>query len=77
MELCSLKYRENKLQVLTKTVVTNECNAIQSRDLHHRVRHEQQNPLLGKCFFLLPSFTTNKDEINEEKSITYYCFDVT
>ena len=71
------KYKENKLQVLTKTVVINERNAIQSRDLHHRVCHEQRNPLLGKFFLLLPSFTTNKDEINEENLITYYCFDVT
>ena len=60
------KYKENKLQVLTKTVVINERNAIQSRDLHYRVCHEQRNPLLGKFFLLLPSFTTNKDEINED-----------
>ena len=34
------KYWENKLQVLTKTTVTYKCNAVQSCNFHHHVRHE-------------------------------------
>ena len=34
------KYWENKLQVLTKMAVTYNCNAVQSCNIHHRVRHE-------------------------------------
>ena len=34
------KYRKNELQMLTKMIVTNERNVIQSRNVHHRVHHE-------------------------------------
>ena len=34
------EYRESKLSVLIKTIVTYEYNNIQSCNLHHCVRHE-------------------------------------
>ena len=52
------KYRENKLQVLTKTDVTNKWSDAQTRNLYHRVRHELRNGLLSKLFVLLPCITT-------------------
>ena len=57
------KYKENKLQALTKTVVTYQRIEIQSYNFHHRVRHEQGNRLLGKFFFYSLFFTAYKDKI--------------
>ena len=37
------KYRENKLQVPTKTVLTYQNFEVRSYNFHHRVRHEQGN----------------------------------
>ena len=42
------KYKENKLQVLTKTDVAYEWSDIKAQNLHHRVYHELKNGLLGK-----------------------------
>ena len=44
------KYRENKLQALTKTVVTYQQIEVRSYNFHHRVRHEQGNQLVGTFF---------------------------
>ena len=71
------KYRENKLQALTKTVVTYQRIEVQSQTFHHRVHHEQGNKLLGTFFLYSLFFTAYKDEIHEEKSIAYDCFDMT
>ena len=61
------KYRENKLQALTKTFVTYQQIEVQSYTFHHCVCHEQGNQLLGKGFLYLPFFTAYKGEICEEK----------
>ena len=45
--------------------------------LHHHVRHELRNGLLGKLFLLLPCINANKVEIYEETSIANDRFDVT
>ena len=37
-------------------VVTFDCNAVQTRILHHRACHELRNRLLGKLFFLHVKF---------------------
>ena len=71
------KYRENKLQVLTKTDVTYEWSEVQTQNLHHRVHHELRNELMGKLFLLLPFIIANKVKIHEETSITNNGFDVT
>ena len=71
------KYRENKLQVLTKTDVTYKWSEVRTRNLHYRVRHELRNGRLGKLFLLLPFITTNKVEIHEEISFANNHFDVT
>ena len=71
------KHRENKLQVLPKTDVTYKWSEVGTRILHHHVRHELRNGLLGKFFLLLPYITTNKVEIHEETSIVNDRFDVT
>ena len=71
------KYRENKLQALTKTVVTYQQIEVQSYNFHHCVRHEQGNQLLGKIILYLPFFTVYKGTIREEKSIAYDRFDMT
>ena len=42
------KQLENKLKVHTKTVVTSEYNAVQTRNLYHCVSHKLRNELLGK-----------------------------
>ena len=47
------KYRENKLQALTKTDVTYEWSEAQTRDLHNHVHHELRNGLFAKLFPLL------------------------
>ena len=70
------KYRENKLQVFTKTDVTYEWSKAQTQDLHHPVRHELRNGLLGKLFPLLLCITTNKVKIHEETLIAGNHFDV-
>ena len=70
------KYRENKLQVLTKMDVTYKWSEIWTRNLHHHVCHELRNGLLGNLFFLLPFITANKVEIHEETSIASNCFDI-
>ena len=54
------KHRKDKLQVLTKMDVTYEWSDVQTRNLHHCVRHELRNGLLGKLFLLLPFITTKK-----------------
>ena len=71
------KHRENKLQALTKTDVTYEWSAAQTRNLHQCIRHEMWNGLLGKLFPLLFVITTNKVKIDEERSIASNRFDVT
>ena len=71
------KYRENKLQAPTKSVVTYQRMEVRSYYFHHRVRHEQGDQLLGKLFFYSPFFTIYKGGIREEKSIAYNRFDVT
>ena len=63
------KYRENKLQVLTKIDVTYELSDAQTQNLYHRVCRELRNGLLGKLFLLLPFITSNKVEIHEETLI--------
>ena len=49
------KYRENKLQALTKMIVTYQRIEVQSYNIHRRVRHEQVNQLLGTFFLYSPS----------------------
>ena len=71
------KYRENKLQALTKMDVTYEWSDAQTLNMHHRVRCELRNGLLGKLFLLLPCITPNKVEIYEETSIASNSFDIT
>jgi len=71
------KHCKNKLQALTKTLVTYEWNCTQSCNLHHCVHHEQGHLLLGKFFLASLFFTTYRDEICEEKSTVYDRFDVT
>ena len=71
------KYREYKLQALTKTVVTYQRVKVRGYNFHHRVRHEQGDQLLGKFSLYSPFFTAYKGEILEEKSITYDRFDIT
>ena len=44
------KYREIKLQALTKMDVTYEWKAVHTLTLHYRVCHEVRNGLLGKLF---------------------------
>ena len=67
------KYRENKIQAPTKTVVIE----VQSYNFYHRVRHEQGNQLLGKFFLYSPFITAYKSKIRLEKLIVYDRFDVT
>ena len=69
------KYRENKLQALTKTVVTYQRIDVRSYNFRHHVRREQRNQLLGKFFLYSPFFTAYKGEIREEKLIVYDRFD--
>ena len=45
--------------------------------LHHHIRHELRNGLLGKLFLLLSCITTRKVKIHEETSIANNRFDVT
>ena len=71
------KYRENKLQAPTKTVVTYQRIEVRSYKFHHRVRHEQGNQLLGRFFLYSPFFTAYRGRVHEEKSIVYDRFDVT
>ena len=71
------KYRENKLQMLTKTNVTYEWSEVRTRNLHHRVRYELRILLLGKLFLLLPFITANKVEIHEKTLIANNRFEVT
>jgi len=71
------KYRENKLQALTKTDVFYECSEVRTQNLHYRVCHELRNGLLGKLFLLLSFITANKVEIHEETLIVNNRFDVT
>jgi len=63
------KHTENKLQALPKMIGT--------RILHHHVRHELRNGLLGKLFLLLSFITTHKVEIHEKTLIANDCFNVT
>ena len=63
------RYWENKLQVLTKMMVTYEQKKILSYNLHHHVCHEWRDQILCKFFCLSPFFTAKKGEINEEKLI--------
>ena len=77
IDLYSKPHGENKLQVLPKTDVTYKWSEVGIRILHHHVRHELRNGLLGKLFLLLSCITTNKVEIHEETSISNDCFNVT
>ena len=71
------KHRENKLQALPKTDVTYKWSEVGTRILHHHVRRELRNRLLGKLFILLSCITTNKIEIHEETSVVNDHFSVT
>ena len=71
------KHRENKLQALTKTDVTYKWSEVGTRILHHHIRHELRNRLLGKLFVVLSCITTKKVEIHEETSIANDRFNVT
>ena len=71
------EYRGNKLQVLTKMVVTYKQIEVQIYNFCHCICHEQGNELLGKFFLYLSFFTAFKGEMHEEKSITYACFEMT
>ena len=71
------KHRENKLQALPKMDVTYKWSEVVTRILHHHVRHELRNGLLGKLFLLLSCITTNKVELHEETSIVNDRFNVT
>jgi len=71
------KHKENKLQVLPKTVVTYKWSEVGTQILHHNVFHELRNGLLGKLFLLLPCITTNKVKIHEKTLIANNHFDVT
>ena len=64
------KHRENKLQVLAKTDVTYKWSEVETQILHHHVRHEPRNGLLGKLFLLLSC-------IHEETSIANDRFNIT
>ena len=75
IDLCS-KYRENKLQVLSKTDITYKWSKARTKILHHRVCHELRNGLLDKLFLLLSIITTNKVEIHEVTLIVNNRFDV-
>ena len=55
------KYRENKLQALTKTVVTYQQIEVRSYNFHHRVRHEWES-ISGYVFPLITLFTAYKNE---------------
>jgi len=57
--------------------VTYEWSEVRPRSLHHHVRHELRNGLLGKLFLLLSFIATNKVEFHEETSIANNRFDVT
>ena len=59
------KYRENKLQALTKIDVTYEWSEVQTQNLHHRACHELRNGLLGKLFPLLLCITTNSKSMKK------------
>ena len=69
------KYRGNKLQALTKIVVTYEQIELRSYDFCHCARHEQRNELLGKFFSYSSFFTEFNSKIRS--SITYNRFDTT
>ena len=71
------KYREHKLQALSKTHVTYEWSEVGTQILHHDDCHELRNELLGKLFFLLPYITANKVKIYEKTSIAYDRFNIT
>ena len=71
------EYRINKLQALTKTVVTCKWIEVWSYNFRYCACHEQGNGLLGKFFSYSSFFTAFKGNIHEEKSITYECFNVT
>jgi len=71
------KYRGNKLQALTKTVVIYEWIEVRSYNFHHCAHHEQGNRLLGELFLYSSFFTAFQGKIHEEKSIAYNHFDVT
>jgi len=75
IDLCS-KYREKKLQALTKTDITYEWSEAQTQNLHHHVCHELRNGLLGKLFPPLLCITKNKVEIHEETSIASNRYDI-
>jgi len=70
------KHRENKLQELPKMDVTYKWSEVGTRILHHHVRHELRNVLLGKLFLLLSCITANKVEIHEETLIANGRFNV-
>ena len=57
------KYRENKLQAPTKTVVADQRIEVRSYNFHHRVCREQGNQLLGRLPFTYPSSLHTKAEV--------------
>jgi len=70
-------YRGNKLQALTKTIVTCKRIKVLSYNFLHCACHEQGNRLPGKFFSCLSFFTAFKGKIHEEKSIAYDRFNMT
>ena len=66
------------LGIYTKGAYKNGCylpmNCLISMKFVH---NEIRNRFMGKLFPLLPCFTTNKDEIHEERLIANDCFSVT
>jgi len=71
------EYSGNKLQALTKTVVTSKPIKVRSYNFRHCTQHEQGNGWLGKFFLYSSFFTAFEGKIHEEKSIAYDRFDVT
>ena len=65
------KHWENTLQVLTKTAIIFEYNAVKTRNLYYRVCYELTNGLLGKFLFYYHSPSQIKVKISEKKLIMH------
>jgi len=71
------EYRGNKLQALTKMVVTYKPIEVRSYNFRYCTHLEQGNGWLDKCFLYSSFFTAFEGEMHEEKSFMYDRFDVT
>ena len=73
-------FAERALWLWCKTWVSAEqpgvLLATQAWNLHHSVCRKLNNRFMGKLFPLLLCFTTNKDEIHEERLNANDCFNV-